>query len=248
MEIHTNTSVGSLRRSGDGTTIVYRADGSAREMDVNAVFMAVGWPGNLNGLALESAGIGLTGPYIRVDEYLRSEVDHIFAAGDINGRAMLVQVARREGRVAAHNAVLGPTRQTSYYGIPSASYTDPEYGSVGLTEPDAIGQYDIEVGVARYDELVRPIADGHPEGFCKLIVDRQHNTILGGHVVGEYAAEIIQVIATCMAAGMHIDQVAELPFAFPTFTEGVTSAAQRICRRLGLGRFPALWSNLAPDD
>jgi pyruvate/2-oxoglutarate dehydrogenase complex dihydrolipoamide dehydrogenase (E3) component len=248
IDVHADTSVSSLRRSGDLTTVVYLAEGALRETNVDVVFFAVGWPGNVKDLALETAGINTTRSYIPVDAYLRSEVEHIFAAGDINGRAMLVQVARLEGRVAAHNAVLGPTRQVSYYGIPSASFTDPEYGSVGLTEPDAAGRYDIVVGVARYDELLRPVADGHTEGFCKLIADRDSKEILGGHVVGEYAAEITQVIAAFMAAGMQIQQVAEVPFAFPTFTEGVTQAAQQICRKLGLGQFPALWSYLAPDD
>ena len=109
---------------------------------------------------------------IPVDAYLRTEVDHIFAAGDVNGRSMLVQVARLEGRVAAQNALMGPTRQVSYDVVPSASFTDPEYGGVGLTEPAAARHHDIVVGVAHYDDLLRPVADGREEGFCKLIADR----------------------------------------------------------------------------
>ena len=183
-----------------------------------------------------------------VDAYLRTEVDHIFAAGDVNGRSMLVQVARLEGRIAAQNALMGPTRQVSYDIVPSASFTDPEYGGVGLTEMEAARRHDISVGIARYDDLLRPVADGHQEGFCKLIVDRHQKTILGGHVLGEYSAEIIQVVVACMTAGMTIDQVAELPFAFPTFTEGISMAAQKICSDLGLGNFPPVWSYLGPPE
>ncbi len=135
---------------------------------------------------------------------------------------MLVQVARLEGRVAAQNALMGPTRQVSYDVVPSASFTDPEYGGVGLTEPAAARDHDIVVGIAHYDDLLRPVADGHEEGFCKLIADRRDKTILGAHVLGEYSAEIIQVVVACMTAGMTVEQVAELPFAFPTFTEGIT--------------------------
>ena len=132
---------------------------------------------------------------------------------------------------------MGATRQVAYDVIPSASFTDPEYGRVGLTERDAARDHDIEVGVAHYDDLLRPVADGRPDGFCKLIVDRHEHTILGGHVLGEYSAELIQVVAACMTAGMRVEQVAELPFAFPTFTEAVSMAAQKICRNIGIGHF-----------
>ena len=77
-----------------------------------------------------------------------------------------------------------------------------------------------------------------PDGFCKLIADRQTRTILGAHVLGEYSAETVQTVAACMAAGLTIEQVAELQFAFPTFTEAVCMAAQKICRTLGIGSFP----------
>jgi len=99
---------------------------------------------------------------------------------------------------------------------------------------------------ADYEHLLRPVADGRPYGFCKLIADRRDHTILGGHVLGEYSAEIIQVIATAMTANLTVDQVAVIPFAFPTFTEAVGMAAQMICRDLGTGQFPRVWSILDP--
>ena len=102
-------------------------------------------------------------------------------------------------------------------------------------------------GLARYDDLVRPVADGRPDGFCKLIADRASHTILGGHVLGEYSAETVQTIAVCMAAGMTVEQVAELQLAYPTFTEGVSMAAQKICRTLGIGQFPQSWSYLGTE-
>ena len=104
------------------------------------------------------------------------------------------------------------------------------------------------VGIAHYDDLLQPVADGHEEGFCKLIADRHDRTILGAHVIGEYSAEIIQVVVACMTAGMTVDQVAELPFAFPTFTVGISMAAQKICLELGIGNFPPVWGYLGPND
>jgi pyruvate/2-oxoglutarate dehydrogenase complex dihydrolipoamide dehydrogenase (E3) component len=245
---HTNTVVTALRRSQDRITVEHTTSASSEETTVDAVFFAVGWPPNIEQLALDAAGINAQRQGITVDAYLRTEVDHIFAAGDVNGRSMLVQVARLEGRVAAQNALMGPRRRVSYDIVPSASFTDPEYGGVGLTEAEAAREHEVVVGLARYDDLLRPVADGHQEGFCKLVADRRHRTILGGHVLGEYSAEIIQVVVACMTAGMTIDQVAELPFAFPTFTEGISMAAQKICSELGIGDFPPVWSYLGPDE
>jgi len=182
-----------------------------------------------------------------VDEYLRTNVGHIFAAGDVDGHVMLVQTARMEGRIAAKNAVLGPGQHATYHVVPSGSFTDPEYGKVGLTEPQAARTHDTVTGLARYDDMVRPVADGRPDGFCKLIADRASHAILGGHVLGEYSAETVQTIAACMAAGMTVEQVAELQLAYPTFTEGVSMAAQKICRTLGIGQFPQTWSYLGAE-
>jgi len=158
---------------------------------------------------------------------------------------MLVSSALLEGRVAAENAVLGPRRRLVHEIVPTGSFTDPEYASVGLTEEQARAKYDCAVAVARYEDLLRPVADGQPEGFCKLIVETERRQIVGAHVLGEYSAEVIQMVAACMAAGMRVEEVAELQFAFPTFTEGVSRAAQMLVRELGVRAMPQLWSSLS---
>jgi pyruvate/2-oxoglutarate dehydrogenase complex dihydrolipoamide dehydrogenase (E3) component len=247
MIIASGTMVESLVRQDDGIRIEYRNGGVAGSATADAVFFAVGWPANLEQLNLAAAGVGARPGAITVDEYQRTNVGHIFAAGDMDGHVMLVQTARMEGRLAAKNAVLGPAQRAMYHVVPSGSFTDPEYGRVGLTEPQAARTHDTVTGLARYDDLVRPVADGRPDGFCKLIADRASHTILGGHVLGEYSAETVQTIAACMAAGMTVEQVAELQLAYPTFTEGFSMAAQKICRTLGIGQFPQSWSYLGTD-
>jgi pyruvate/2-oxoglutarate dehydrogenase complex dihydrolipoamide dehydrogenase (E3) component len=248
MTVATHTLVEALALADGGISIQYRSSTGPGRMVADAVFFAVGWPANLSQLNLDAAGVRAGPGAIPVDDYLRTNVGHIFAAGDVNGHSMLVQSARMEGRIAARNAVLGPARQATYDVVPSGSFTDPEYGRVGLTEAQAARQHDVVVGIARYDDLLRPVADGRPDGFCKLIADRQTRTILGAHVLGEYSAETVQTVAACMAAGMTIEQVAELQLAFPTFTEAVCMAAQKICRTLGIGSFPQVWSYLGPED
>ena len=248
MNVYTGTLVDSLRAEAGAVRVNYRTGPVSGQIVADAVFFAVGWPANLGSLALDAAGVHAEPGLIGVDDYLRTNVPHIFAAGDVNGRSMLVQTARMEGRIAAANALLGATRVATYEVVPSGSFTDPEYGRVGLTETEAVRQHDTVVGIARYDDLLRPVADGRSEGFCKLIADCRDHTILGGHVLGEYSAETVQTVAACMAAGMTVERVAELQLAFPTFTEGVSMAAQKICRTLGVGRFPQAWSYLGSDD
>jgi pyruvate/2-oxoglutarate dehydrogenase complex dihydrolipoamide dehydrogenase (E3) component len=251
MDVHTSTLVEALSPSGDGDGAIrvdYRTGQTTAHLIADAVFFAVGWPASLGGLALAAAGVQATPASIGVDDYLRTNVAHIYAAGDVNGRSMVVQTARMEGRIAATNAIRGATRRAPYDVVPSGSFTDPEYGRVGLTEAQAAQQHDVVVGIARYDDLLRPVADGRPDGFCKLIADTSTHTILGAHVLGEYSAETVQTVAACMAAQMTVEQVAELQLAFPTFTEGVCMAAQKICRALGVGSFPAVWSYLGPED
>jgi pyruvate/2-oxoglutarate dehydrogenase complex dihydrolipoamide dehydrogenase (E3) component len=248
IEVVTGARVAALEARGPGVRVAYLIGDEAGSADVDAAFFAVGWPGNADRIDAAKAGVKLERGYVVVDDYLQTSVPHIFAAGDVDGHSMLVSSALLEGRVAAENAVLGARRRLVHEVVPAGSFTNPEYGSVGLTEEQARARYDCVVGVARYENLLRPVADGHPNGFCKLIVETERRQIVGAHVLGEYSAEVIQMVAACMVAGMRIEDVAELQFAFPTFTEGVSQAARIIVQDLGLRSIPQVWSTLSPPD
>jgi pyruvate/2-oxoglutarate dehydrogenase complex dihydrolipoamide dehydrogenase (E3) component len=142
--------------------------------------------------------------------------------------------------------VLGTRRRFAHDVVPTGSFTDPEYGSIGLTESEARARYECTVGVVRYEDLLRPVADGRPDGFCKLIVESRRRYVLGAHVLGEYSAEVIQMVAACMAANLRVEQIAELQLAFPTFTEAVGTAAQLVVQRLGIAPIAPSWSTLVP--
>ena len=157
----------------------------------------------------------------------------VFAAGDLTGRMMLVQSATHEAEVAAENAVLDGRRTLRHAVVPHGGFTDPEYGSVGLTEEEARREHDCTVAVVPYTDLDRGIIDGRPEGSCKLIVSRETRRVLGAHIVGEQAVEVVQIAATAMRAGMQVEQLADLELAYPTFTAAVGLAARRITRTLG---------------
>jgi dihydrolipoamide dehydrogenase len=240
IEVTTGADVQRLVRAHGGIEVRYQQDGGQQIRLVDAAFFAVGWPASVEGLDLNAAGVVTERGFIKVNDSLQSNVPHIFAAGDANGRSMLVPSARHEGRLAAENALLGTRRFVALDVVPTGSFTDPEYGSVGLTEAQARERYDCAVAVARYDSMARPVIDARAEGFCKLIVERNRRYILGAHVLGEYSAEVIQAAAVAMAANMRVEQLADLQLAFPTFTEALGVAAQVLARELGVARVPAV--------
>jgi pyruvate/2-oxoglutarate dehydrogenase complex dihydrolipoamide dehydrogenase (E3) component len=224
-----------IEESPNGRRLVYSRGGEESALEVGAVVFAVGWPGNADDLDLAAAGVELgRGGYVRVDDTLRTSAPHVFAAGDLTGRMMLVQSATHEAEIAAENAVLDETRTLRHAVVPHGGFTDPEYGSVGLTEEGARREHDCAVTVVPYADLDRGIIDGRPGGSCKLIVSRATRRVLGAHIVGEQAVEVVQIAATAMRAGMRVEQLADLELAYPTFTAVVGLAARRISRSLGL--------------
>jgi pyruvate/2-oxoglutarate dehydrogenase complex dihydrolipoamide dehydrogenase (E3) component len=145
---------------------------------------------------------------------------------------MLVPQAVQDGFVAATNAVRGATMTLGDQVSPVGSFTNPEYAQVGLTESKARETHDVVVVLIRFDETARTIVDGRTTGFCKLIADRATGRILGCHVVGERAVEIVQVVAIAIAAGLRVDNLAKIPLSFPTYAGILVRAAYRAAQQI----------------
>ncbi len=215
-----------FERCPSGVRLTHSASGAADSVDATVAVVAVGWAAATAALNLDRAGVRTDRRgYVEVDSQLRTTASHIFAAGDVTGRAMVVHEAVREALIAATNAALGATTELPTQVSPIGSFTDPEYASVGLTEAAARAGNDVVVATVRFDALPRPIIDGRPTGFCKLIVDRQLHSILGCHIVGERAVELAQLAATAMAAEMPVEQLALVPYSFPTYANALGRAA-----------------------
>lgn len=246
--IHIVTGIDGVDRvdpAEGGLRLTYRKAGESVQAPFAAVIVAVGWPGNVDPLNLAAAGVRTEKGYIVNDATLRTSVPHIYAAGDIDGRLMLVQSATYEGRVAAENAVLGEQRDHQPQIVPHGGFTDPEYGSVGLTEQQVKAEgIDHVVALASYVNLDRAVIDGQPEGFCKILVDRATNRILGGHVVGEQAVEVVHLLAAHMAAGAPVEQLAALELAYPTYVAVVGLAARRAVYHLGQMELAPQWREI----
>jgi dihydrolipoamide dehydrogenase len=235
-----------IHKHGSQYTVEYQRDAQLHELEAGAVILSVGWPANLETLNLAAAGVAIDHGYIQVDDNLRTSAANIFAAGDITGRMMLVQSASYEARVAAENAVLNTSQSQLHQIVPHGGFTDPEYGSVGLTEAQAHQRGDYLSAIAPYRTMDRAVIDGLTDGFCKLIVDSKSQQILGAHVVGEQALEIVHLVAAGMAAQMPISTLANLEIAYPTYTAIVGLAARKIMRALSGTPLAAQWRTLSP--
>ena len=234
--VHENIgAIEGFEKTPSGVRMIFSRDGVRDSSEATLAVVAVGWVADTAGLSLAAASVETNHRgFVKVDEYLRSSTPHIFAAGDITGRLMLVPQAIRDGFVSATNAVRGPTMTIGNPVSPIGSFTDPEYAQVGLTEAKARKTHDVETAMIRFDSTTRTIIDGHKTGFCKLIVDRETHRILGCHVVGERAVEITQVAGIVIAAGMPVDDLAQIPLSFPTYAGILARAAASAARNLNL--------------
>ena len=226
-------TIDRFEASPAGVRLVYSGSDAQAEIDATLAVVAVGWVANTDGLDLAAAGVE-TDPrgYIEVDSQLRTTAPGIYAAGDVTGHLMVVHEAAREAYLAATNATVGRTDALPAEVSPLGSFTDPEYASVGLTEATARETHDVVVGTEGFDSVPRPIIDGRPTGFCKLVADHETHTILGCHIVGERAVELAQLAALAVASGMKVEQLALVPFSFPTYANALGRAAVRAARQL----------------
>jgi dihydrolipoamide dehydrogenase len=229
-------AVEAFERTPAGVRMVFSKDGTRGEAEAALVVTAVGWTADTAALNLTAAGVETdTRGFIRVDETLRTSAPHVFAAGDVTGDLMLVPQALQAGFAAASHALGGDGTSAFHAVNPIGSFTDPEYAQVGLTEAKARETHAVETVVAPFDQATRPMVDGRTTGFCKLVVERFTGRILGCHVVGERAVDIVQVAALAMAGGLNVDAVARIPLSFPTYAGVFGRAAAAAARRLNRG-------------
>jgi pyruvate/2-oxoglutarate dehydrogenase complex dihydrolipoamide dehydrogenase (E3) component len=217
-----------------GVQMIFAGETATESVEASVAVGAIGWQADTVGLDLPAAGVETTPRgYIAVDSRLRTNVRHIYAAGDITGRLMLVPQAVQDGFHAATNAVQDGQLTLTPPVSPIGSFTDPEYAQAGLSEATAQQNHDIVVALTPFAIASRPIIDGRTTGFCKLIVDRTNHHLIGCHVVGERAVELVQVAAVAIAAGMTVEQFARIPISFPTYTNVLGRAALDAARQLG---------------
>lgn len=162
---------------------------------------------------------------IKVDKYMETSVKGIYAPGDVNGIKMLAHVAFRMGEVAAENAVKGNHRSIKLLSAPSVVYTSPEVAMVGLTEEEARAKYDdIRIGRFSFAANGRALASSEAHGFVKVIADSRYGEVLGVHIIGPSAAEIITQASLIMEMEITVDEVVKTIYGHPTYSEALFEA------------------------
>lgn len=227
MKILTSTAIKEIIDNGDTLTI--KVDGKD-DIVAEKALLSIGRVPDLEGIG--EIDLELENGKVKVDKYMETSVKGIYAPGDINGTRMLAHAAFRMGEIAAENAIQGNHRATrletnssaSIYTIPSAIYTVPEVAMVGLTEEQAKEKYDISVGKFAFVGNGRALASGESAGFVKVIADKKYGEILGVHIVGPSAAEIINEAATLMKMEITVDEVIKTIHGHPTYSEALFEA------------------------
>jgi mercuric reductase len=228
IEIVVSAFVKRARREGSEITVtIAPRDGSPeQEVRVAKILLASGRVPNLEGLNVEGLGIETTKLGIAVDEHMRTSVDGIWAAGDIDAVAQLTPVAQYQARIAVADMFDGDGPAADYSVLPTSIFTDPELGSVGLTEEQA-REEGYEVETVTHDAVKRFQLIGARHGLFKVVFDGPSRRVLGLHVVSRNAGDIVQGLSLGLRLGATVDDLAAMHHVFPTFGEGIKAAAER---------------------
>lgn len=227
MDVYTHTAVSAVREGEAGITVIGRdlRDGERREVVAEQVMVAAGRRSNADLLQVENAGIDTDEEgYVRVNEYLETNVANIWALGDATGKHMFRHVANREAGIAWHNFAHDHQVPMDYSAVPHAVFSHPQIASVGLRESEAKADFDILVGEAKYLDVAKGQAMMETGGFAKAIIERETGKILGFHIIGPYAPMLIQEVVDVMANDGTAGWVGHAMHIHPALPEVVVNA------------------------
>jgi dihydrolipoamide dehydrogenase len=219
----------SLDRTDSGGVILRCDDG--RTAEGSHVLLAIGSQPNSEGLGLAEAGVMMDGPWVKdLDHHLRSNVSHIYVAGDLSGKLPLASVASMQGRKIAEH-VMGlhkvDHRHLDYEKAASAIFTEPEIADVGLAEADAFAEgRKVRVTKVPFGSQAKALINNDSRGFVKIISDPATGVVLGGSIVGRHAAELISVLAVAVTNSLTVSDIAESLFVHPALSEALAEAAE----------------------
>jgi len=222
VKLHTGTTINSLV-AGPGSVQAELSNG--KTIETEQTFVAVGRAFNTEDLGLENIGVELNkNGAIKTDNHMRTNIDNIYAIGDVRGEMLLAYTAVHDGEVAIDNA-LGGQAEKNYLGVPSVIFTHPEVASVGLSEAAAAKKYKITVGRFPLRALGKAHAEDEISGEVKVIGDEDNDQLLGVHIMGTHATEIIHTAALAIRQGITVKQLGDLIFGHPVISESLMEAA-----------------------
>ncbi|HIB10308.1 MAG TPA: dihydrolipoyl dehydrogenase [Gemmatimonadetes bacterium] len=228
VDIHTGARFKQAKTSKNGVSVTFdNRKGDEQVLDVDYVLSAVGRVPNSEDLGLDSVDIKVDElGFVLVDQHLSTNVPGLYAIGDVAGHQLLAHKASHEGIVCVEHITGLGHGTVDYDNVPNCTYCHPEVASVGLTEVQAKEMgYDIEVGKFPWAAIGRAVAAGHSDGFVKVIRDKQFSEILGAHIVGPHATELIAEFVVGRHLESTVEELEKAMHPHPTLSEGVAEGA-----------------------
>jgi len=227
VRIFTNANVKKISHTKSASTVTYGLDGKDMTVSAEKIISTVGRKPDLEALNINKLGIATERGAIVVNDYLETNVPGVYAAGDIIGGIMLAHLATAEGECAIRN-MMGDAVKMNRRVVPSCIYTDPEIGSVGLSEKQAKEVADIKVGRFPFRGNGKAMVLNKTEGLVKVISDKKYSEILGVHIVGPHATDMISEAVLGMFMEMTADELAHSIHPHPTLSEAIMEAGQTL--------------------
>ncbi|MFL6158168.1 MAG: dihydrolipoyl dehydrogenase [Marmoricola sp.] len=232
INIMTSTAVKAVKDEGDKVrvTVAPAAGGDEQVIEADKFLAAFGFAPRLDGYGLETTGVATTERgAIAVDERGRTNVDGVYAIGDVTGKLMLAHTAEAMGIVAAETMVDAETMEIDFDMIPRATYCQPQIASFGFSEAQAKEKgYDVKVAKFPFSANGKAMGLGEPVGFVKVVADAKYNEILGAHLIGPDVTELLPVLTLAQQWDLTADEVGRNVFAHPTLSEAVKEAIHGI--------------------
>ena len=225
IDVHLGAKIEDRRDNPDGSITLTLSGG--KTVDVDSVLVATGRRPYSSDMGLEAAGVAVADRgKIVVNDRLQTSVKNIYAIGDVTDIKQLAHFASAQGKAAAE-VIAGHGAQTRWRAVPAATFTNPEIASVGLTEREAKAEgRTVKIGRFPFRAHGRNIADGETTGFVKLIGDANTDQLLGAHILGARASELIHECSLAIAADLNLSDLAHAIHAHPTLTEALGEAAE----------------------
>jgi dihydrolipoamide dehydrogenase len=231
---HTGARVTSARADGSGVDVdVQLADGTAKKIRADYLLVATGRGPVIEGLDAERAGLQTEKGYVKVDAQYRTNVPGISAIGDVitiqGPHPQLAHVSSAEGIITAERIAGREPPPLNYDHVPGCTYCDPEIGSVGLTEREAVEQgYDVRVGTFPFGVLGRAKMAGETDGFVKIVAEKKYDEVLGVHMIGARATELVAEATVALRLESTVEELIRTIHAHPTMAEAVAEAAHAV--------------------
>ncbi len=225
-----NAKVEKVEETKNGVAVTFTVDGKQQKLEAEKVLVAIGRAPRTEGVGIEKTKIKLERGFVKIDQYMRTDEPGIYAVGDIVvGYPQLAHSGAMEGIVAVTHISGKPTKTIKPERIPNATYCHPEIGSVGLTEAKAreLG-YDVKIGKFPFTANSRASIVGQHEGFIKIVTDAKYGEILGVHIIGPNATELIAESVLALEMECTAEELANIIHAHPTLSEAMLDASNAV--------------------